>query len=489
MHLEESLTNSKAEILKLRSALTSSEDKIHLLDHQLEELNTKFSEEVQIRDETVNKQNSELDSKANTIAMLTQQLYNTKVRLRNELQATTTATAASSHAAPSSVCVCPHCHVHRKNKPAVTGDRYYALGSDGGVVPVGLGAADYQMSPSIATGAGSSRSRVSRIQRRHFRNSSSPVSQDVRNLSQSESEDGYFSPSKAGTRMLPATPPLTPRPPPTSAASPAPSMIRRASNPMRKQSPSPRSSRGQISSISGSTSSMTSSRTSIATLTDDLDAISLSATSVGNNEVAKVLDPVQPHRQGTVPQELRELLKSRENGNLGEQLLISKPPPLPPIVSTDDDNSDQTTPTQSEVFHGHYSDPATMTVDPNNLTTVHPSDPLSSSRVKGHHHYHPGGIRQHHRHFILAKAQGLSSAPSTVRLLRYSPPAQQKQDLMMREVQELEVGGAGGSGLLMESTERGVIDEGEERGTAEGTLLVKETIDRKDSGLQELHQR
>ena len=481
MHLEESLTNSKAEILKLRSALTSSEDKIHLLDHQLEELDTKFSEELQIRDESLNKQNSELDSKANTIATLTQQLYNTKVRLRNELQAKTTAATASSHAVSSGVCVCPHCHVHRKSKPAITGDRYYALGGDGGVVPVGLGA-DYQMSPSIAT----SRSRVSRIQRRHFRNSSSPVSQDVRNLSQSESEDGYFSPSKTGTRMLPATPSLTPRPPPTSAASPAPSMIRRASNPMRKQSPSLRSSRGQIS---GSTSSVTSSCTSIATLTDDSDATSLSTTSVGNNEVAKVLDPVQPHRQGTVPQELRELLKSRENGDLGEQLLISKPPPLPPIVSTDDNNSDQTTSTQSEVFHGHYFDPATMTVDPNNLTTVQPSDPLSSSRVKGHHHYHPGGICQHHRHFILAKAQGLSSAPSTVRLLRYSPPAQQKQDLMMREVQELEVGGAGGSGLLMESTERGVIDEGEERGTAEGTLLVKETIDRKDSGLQELHQR
>ena len=51
------------------------------------------------------------------------------------------------------------------------------------------------------------------------------------------------------------------------------------------------------------------------------------------------------------------------------------------------------------------------------------------------------------------------------------------------------MGGAGGSGLLMESTERGVIDEDEERGTAEGTLLIKETIDRKDSALQELHQR
>ncbi len=430
--------------------------------------------------------------------MLTQQLYNTKVRLRNELQAKTTA-AASSHAAASDVCVCPHCHVHRK-KPAVTGDRYYALGSNG-VVPVGRGrGVDYQTSPAIAPGTGSgSRSRVSRIQRRHFRNSSSPASQDVRNLSQSESKDGYsVSPSKTGTKGLP-TPPLTPRPPPTSAASPAPPMIRRASNPMRKQqSPSPRSSRDQIGS-SGSTTSMTTSCTSVATLTDgnahsETDT-SLSTTSVGNIE-GKVLDPVLPHRQGVVPQELRELLQSRENGgDLGEQLqqlLISKPPPLPPIVS--DDDNDQTTPTQSGVFH-HLDPTAAMTIDrPNNLTTVHPSDPVSSSRVKGHHQhhhhphaYHPAGIRQHHRHFILAKAQGLSSAPSTVRLLRYSPPAQQGQDLIMREVQE--VGGSGGSGLLVQESEEGIVDEVKERGTVEGTLLVKETIDRKDSALQELHQR
>ena len=468
--MEESLTNSKAEILKLRSALTSSEDKIHLLDHQLEELDTKFSEEVQIRDEKLSKQSSELESKANTIAMLTQQLYNTKVRLRNELQAkNVNTTAASSHAVSGAVCVCPHCHVHRK-KPTVTGDRYYSLSE--GVVPV-----DYQMS---ATGT-NSRSRISRIQRRHFRNSSSPVSQDVRNLSQSESEDSYYSLSKTGTKRLP-TPPLTPRPPPTAAASPAPSMIRRASNPIRKQSPSPRSSRGQVN--SGSMSTVTS-RTSVATLTDESaqSCASLSTTSVSNE--GKVLDPVQVYRQGVMPQELRELLQSRESGDLGEQLqqlLISKPAPLPPIIS--DNDSDQTTPMQSEIFH---YDPATMTVDPNNFTVVHPSDPSSSSRFKDHHchphAHHPAGIRQHHRHFILAKAQGLSSAPSTVRLLRYSPPTQQKQDLMMRE----DVRGADGSGLLVESKE-GVIEDGE-RGTAEGTLLIKETINHKDSALQELHQR
>jgi hypothetical protein len=232
--------------------------------------------------------------------------------------------------------------------------------------------------------------------------------------------------------------------------------------------------------------SMTTSCTSVATLTDEnahseIDA-SLSTTSIGNIE-GKVLDPVLPHRQGVVPQELRELLQSRESGgDLDEklqQLLISKPPPLPPIVSDDE--------TQSEVLH-HFDPTAAMTIDrPNNLTTVHPSDPVSSSRVKGHHPhaYHPAGIRQHHRHFILAKAQGLSSAPSTVRLLRYSPPTQQGQDLIMRE----EVGGAGGSGLLVQESEEGVVDEIEERGTAEGTLLVKETIDRKDSALQELHQR
>ena len=481
-HLEESLTNSKAEILKLRSALTSSEDKIHLLDHQLEELDTKFSEEVQIRDEQLSKQGSELESKANTIAMLTQQLYNTQVRLRNELQLqaknVNTTTATSSPATSSAVCVCPHCHVHRK-KPAVTGDRYCALSE--GIVPV-----DYQMSTGTATGT-SSRSRISRIQRRHFRNSSSPAAQDVRNLSEPE-DNNYYSPSKTatGTKRLP-TPPLTPRPPPTTAAFPAPSMIRRASNPIRKQSPSPRSSRGQASSSGGSRSVM--SRASVASLTDESaqSCASISMASVSNE--GKMLDPVQVYRQGVMPQELRELLQSRERGDLGEQLqqlLISKPAPLPPIVS--DDDNDQTTPTQSEIFH---YDPATMMIDPNNFTMVHPSNPLTSmsSRFNGHphphahhHNHHPAGTRQHHRHIILAKAQGLSSAPSTVRLLRYSPAQQQQQDLMREEV-----GGASGSGLLVESKE-GVIED-KEREAAEGTLLVKEAVDRKDSALQELHQR
>ena len=451
--------------MKLRSALTSSEDKINLLDHQLEEVSAKFSEEVRTRDESLCKQNSELESKANTIAMLTQQLYNTKIRLRNEIQAKNVNTTSTSHPTSSAVCMCPHCHVHRK-KPSVTGERYYALNER---------VVDYQM-PATST---SSRSRISRIQRRHFRNSSSPVAQDVSHLC--DSDDLNCLPNKTSTTKRLPTPPLTPRPPPTT--SPAPSMIRRASNPLRKQSPSPRSSKGQVS--SGSISSV-ASQASVTSLTDEnspSSAVSFSTTSVGNER--KVLDPVQVYRQGVMPHELRELLQSRESGgDLGEQLqqlLISKPAPLPPIVS-DDDNPDETTPIQSEVFQ--YDPVTMMQIDPNNFSgIIHQSDP--SSRFKGHHHPypahhhtphpHPSGTQQH-RHFILAKAQGLSSAPSTVRLLRYSP---QQQEL--REE-------AAGSSLLVESKDNNIIEDGE-RGAAEGTLLIKETIDRKDSALQELHQR
>ena len=463
--MEESLTNSKAEILKLRSALTSTGDQVHLLNHQLEELDVKFSEEVRIRDEKLNKQSSDLESKANTVAMLTQQLYNTKVRLRNELQAQSVNGSASSHTTSSTVCVCPHCHFHKRSPAHVTDERCALV--EGGV--------------PAATGANNNWSRISRIQRRHFRNSSSPVAQDVRNFSEF-SDDNLFSKQRTSGRRLP-TPPLTPRPPPT-AAYRASSMIRRASNPIRKQSPSPWSSRGQLSSDS---SSSVTPCASISSLTDESaqSSDSVSTTSVSNG--GRVLDPVQVFRQGVLPQELSELLKSHESGGdlreQPQQLVISKPDPLPPIPS-DDDISDQTTPTQSELFHDD-PDPATSTVDFDGYATTHPFEP-SPPWFKGHphhtHHHHPVAIgsRQQHRHFILTKAQGLRSAPSKVRLLRYTPQKQQQQ----------EEGGASGSGLLLEAKDSVIDDDDDEekRGTAEGTLLVRETISSNDSALQQLHQ-
>ena len=407
--MEESLTNSKAEILKFRSALSKCEDKVNLLDHQLEDVTTKFSEEVRLRDESLTNQSSELESKANTIAMLTQQLYNTKIRLRNEIQAKTALTA--SHATSNTMCVCPHCHVHRKQAIVTgsTGDVHYVIHEAGG------GVVEQVPSPSTVT-----RSRISRIQRRHFRNSSSPAAQEVGSLYDSE---GQNMPNKTGTHQRLPTPPLTPRPPSTTSQAP-PTMIRRASKTVRKQSPSPRSSKGHIE-VGGGSSKIVShvpSLTEIDTSNDGGGGVeSCSAASISNEK--KILDPVQTHRQGVMPDELRELLQSRGSESGGMQIISSKPAPLPPIAGED-----------------------------------------TASRLKGHPPPHQ------HRHFILAKAQGLSSAPSTVRVLRYPPPSRQGEE------------GVATRGLL----EPGEIKD-DNRVTMEGTLLVKETTDRNDSTLQELH--
>ena len=171
----------------------------------------------------------------------------------------------------------------------------------------------------------------------------------------------------------------------------------------------------------------------------------LSANGVSNEK--RMLDPVHVYRQGVMPHELRELLQSRGEGELQ---LISKPAPLPPITGT----GDKTAPTQSEIYH-HDPTVVDSTYGIGGHTEL-------STRLRGPH--------PQHRHFILAKAQGLSSAPSTVRVLHYSP---QQQGL--RE--------EGETGLESEDVEI------EEQGTLEGALLVRETVGRKDSALQELHQR
>lgn len=285
----------------------------------------------------------------------------------------------------------------------------------------------------MAAEQGSSRSRVTRIQRRHFRNSSSPVAHEVSGLCSSDEK-------RSTNKRLP-TPPLTPRPPAT--ATPVPSTIRRASNPIRKQSPSPRSSHVHVSndSESGNYSSVASTR--VPSLTEEdvdhatiMEASASHSVTSGSNE-RRALDPVQLYRQGVMPYELRELLQSRGANLEGElQLISSRPAPLPPIASPG------------------------------------PTTAVDSTRLRGHAQYPP----RQNRHFILAKAQGLSSAPSTVRVLRYS--SKQPQD--SRE--------DSGSGLLEAECDKDdrVVSE---VGAVEGTLLVKETVGRKDSALQELHQR
>ena len=139
-------------------------------------------------------------------------------------------------------------------------------------------------------------------------------------------------------------------------------------------------------------------------------------------------DPIQRYRCAPPPPDICDILQSQER----EVQIITRPSPpiLPPI------RSDTSIMTQKT-----YDDSITH-------DAVVPSHSVECTSS------HP----QRHRHLILAKSQGLSSAPSTLRVLRY-------------QTQGIEGGR--------------VVKEEE----AEGTLLVRETVNRKDQAWQQLHQQ
>lgn len=84
--LEEEVTSCKAEILGLRSALSTHKETVKLLQHQVEELCSRNDNATVSNDEKISGMVIELESKSNAIALLTQQLYQSKVRLQQALE-------------------------------------------------------------------------------------------------------------------------------------------------------------------------------------------------------------------------------------------------------------------------------------------------------------------------------------------------------------------------------------------------------------------
>lgn len=399
--LEEDLTSSKAEILKLSSQLSSNQDKLMLYEHQLQDVTSKFTEEIKIKDEKLTRQNADLEAKSNTVASLTQQLYNTRLRLRNEME-------TNARIASGAVCKCPHCHLHVQvhgNHHVGNSDEHFHsqlhLPKDTNVSDVSI-----ESEPTKTV-------RSSQIERRRKRTVSSPVPDSVSSI---VDQAGLESETSTGSRRLP-TPPILPRPPSNSS-------VRRASIPVRRQLPF--------------TSSLTKEQTTSMT--------SLPGGYQDSSVEQRTLDPVRVYKCGTVPPDIRHLLRSRE----GDVRIVSKPAPpvLPPIQSYDG------TEWMSNTNIQHSEDSQSST------GLEYASCSELPTRIPP----------RRHRHFILAQAQGLSSAPSTMRVLRYNPHG-------------LESGREDMEGMREE--ERELIGE---ESAAEGTLLVRETVNRKDHAWQELHQ-
>lgn len=154
------------------------------------------------------------------------------------------------------------------------------------------------------------------------------------------------------------------------------------------------------------------------------------------------LDPVQLHKRAP-----NDLLK--QEGNLTANVCVlarSSPPVLPPI------------PTNSN-FVAHQNSEASS---------------FPSCRIPESHRQCPLHPTQH-RHVILARSQGLNSAPSSVRVLA----RRRTRNLGQNHCE----------GCEGDSVKEGEVESGENRSKAEGILLVKEEPrHQKSQAWQELHQ-
>lgn len=157
------------------------------------------------------------------------------------------------------------------------------------------------------------------------------------------------------------------------------------------------------------------------------------------------LGPVQSRKRSNPPPDVASILQNQGK----ETQVIGKPPPpvLPPIRL--DEISQPLPPSQSDP---NLSQKGSTLEGEDGTTLAHDCTIIVGTRVH---------LPQGHRHIILAKSPGgVGSSPSTLRVMQY-----------------------GGAAAVGEDPLQGAGEE-----TAEGTLMVKENVSRKDQAWQELHQ-
>ncbi len=321
------------EITRLKASLSRKQEDVDLIQHQLDQLLSKHAEDINLRDQTISQLNCDLEAKACMIAFLTQQLHQTRTRLKKD----------------SSSCVCLDCKALRQK-------------------------AEQQTMPLREPKLGS---------------------KDQQNMTTSlvdlDSDPSSLSMLSTEAKKSASLSPFSPRPP-SSSDGPNHRFVRRASTPMRRHSSSPRS---------------------------------LSDGNMDHTHHIHYRRPLKPacasRDPKVLPFELQQLLDSKEEAT--KLILRDSPRVLPPISSN------------QRILEEAYNPLSSMSDIDNVPQGYSPNIPSSRSKP---------------RRLIMAQSQGLSSAPSTLRVLTYTTRTRQAtQDLR-----------------------QGVSDEG---ATVEGTLLVKES--------------
>ncbi len=353
--LEEELVSSKSEILRLSSALSSATDNNALLQHQLREMEAKYTSDLYSKDEALQTLNTDLERKSNTVALITQQYHQLRARFHQEIE---------SHPP------CTQCHHQGSEETDAISDtdeaqrtQYHQLR--------GL-----RLTPNPPP-MGISRRPPATTQRRNFRRTnSSPAPFEVSSMTSIE--------SSGTTRALP-TPPISPKP--LSYSSSPPDQLRRASKPLRRQQQG-----RSATSLSGH------SKQPVKTLyrSDNTP-----------------LDPFRRQASEIVRSEISDIIESSKRQ---DHVSVKQPPPvLPPIELNEQIDS-----VSSQAIA------------------------LSSSDLQS---TPPTTTRKQHRHFILSKAQGLSSAP--VRPMRVLCYNQARLDTAIEVAKEEKVIPDGVEGVLL----------------------------------------
>ena len=435
---------SKAEILGLRSAVSSRDDAIRLLEHQAREMERKLGKEIDSRDETNHVLNAEVDEKAITITRLVQQLRRAKLRVRALEQ--TVETLEISY--------------HREHQQRQQTRPEYANKDVGGRVlrfDSGIAAdpVDSQR-PMLSSSA-------DRTAHKTRRSVSSPVPHPVVSI---RGTPGMPTTGKECVTTLPHSPH-----PPSTPPHPHHYHRRRWSGRL--------SSSSSVTSVDGSTSKISPSESNHQGFQPRPPSgapIESTTRRLSSRESKRVNVLEQAHVRKPRSPGVHDILRLRE-----ERMQVPSefsPPVLPPIQS-DPLVAPQHWPeqTQRSVMKRKSTLPESSTV----RRTIQGSSSSSSSQVP---------IRKHlpskHKRVVLADAQSLSSAPCSIQVLHYS--ADSSPELAEFDPEDKNEK----SEENIEDEEKGCTsdkdDEGrEEEGATEGMLLVR-GVGLKDCVWQELHQ-
>ena len=417
-------------MLTLRSAGTRHEETISLLRHQCEEANEGFGRDLRERDERASALLREVEEKSNAVATLTQQLHRSRVLLKRALdegQGGATSPSSGRGATPHAA---QSDALPRSSKASKRVQRTTSNPPDGRVRVHSCGVEDTRplsSGPSPPPPPPSS-------------SEGSAQSLSVSSLQR------VTSPSEVPSRPPIVSPPLTPRPP-SSSTSPSAGPVRRASNPLRRGATQPPYN------CSGGPSDPLIMPTHAIVPREAFAGTSAHPTLQQQQQLK--LGPVRSRKRSNPPPDVVAILQTQG----GKEAPLGKPPPpvLPPILS------DPSRPTPPPAATAQQSDPCCV---PDKCDLAEGND----GTVPSHDRTIIVGTRVHlppgHRHIILAKSQGgVGSTPSTLRVMQY---------------------GGGGAGVGEDPASKGVAEEEEE--TAEGTLMVKENVSRKEHAWQELHQ-